>query len=92
MFQNLHTVVLRRATHLRDRALAALAAANGPRLKVHMSSFSTLMHYKHAREAPASSQKLSDADLSLRSYVQSTWSCTGLPVLLHAYLAASVAV
>ena len=35
MFQNLHTVVLRRATHLRDRALAALAAANGPRLKVH---------------------------------------------------------
>lgn len=35
MFQNLHTVVLRRATHLNDRALAALAAANGPRLKVH---------------------------------------------------------
>ena len=35
MFQNLHTVGLRRATHLQDRALAALAAANGPRLKVH---------------------------------------------------------
>lgn len=35
MFQNLHTVVLRRATHLRDDALAALAGANGPRLKVH---------------------------------------------------------
>ncbi|CAL5223987.1 g6599 [Coccomyxa viridis] len=33
MFQNLHTVGLRRATHLQDRALAALAAANGPRLK-----------------------------------------------------------
>lgn len=37
MFQNLHTVVLRRATHLQDRALAALAASNGPRLKVHMA-------------------------------------------------------
>lgn len=34
MFQNLHTVVLRRATHLRNEALAALAEANGPHLKV----------------------------------------------------------
>ena len=34
MFQNLHTVVLRRVTHLRDDALAALAGANGQRLKV----------------------------------------------------------
>ena len=37
MFQNLHTVVLRRATHLQDRALAALAASNGPRLRVRMA-------------------------------------------------------
>ncbi|CAK0737833.1 hypothetical protein CVIRNUC_000955 [Coccomyxa viridis] len=33
IFQNLHNVVLRRATHLRDFALMALAQANGPRLK-----------------------------------------------------------
>ena len=38
MFQNLQNVVLRRAAHLRDFALMALAHANGPRLKVRQGS------------------------------------------------------
>lgn len=44
IFQNLHTVVLRRATHLRDRALAALAHANGSSLKVWNGSYLPCRH------------------------------------------------